>query len=273
MSVFIASVNSGSNGNCYYIGNNTEAVLVDVGISCGEAQKRMERMKLDMDKVKAIFISHEHIDHIRGVEVMAKRFRLPVYITPPTLQNSRLKIDPSLVRSFIPYEPVCIGGLSVTSFPKQHDAADPYSFVIEHDGIKTGVFTDIGYSCEHVIRNFSQCQAVFLEANYDTKMLEESSYPSYLKKRISGDNGHLSNDQSLELFVNHRPDFMSHLLLSHLSKNNNSPELVYDLFSKHAGKTFVTVASRYKESPVYYLKKGSREEPVQVFNGLQMTLF
>jgi phosphoribosyl 1,2-cyclic phosphodiesterase len=273
MSVFIASINSGSNGNCYYIGNSTEAVLVDVGISCGETQKRMERMNLDMDMVKAIFISHEHIDHIRGVEVMAKRFRLPVYITPPTLQNSRLKIDPSLIHSFVPYEPVCIGGISVTPFPKQHDAADPYSFVIEYNGVKTGVFTDIGLCCDHVIRNFSQCHAVFLEANYDEKMLEESSYPSYLKKRISGDNGHLSNNQSLELFVNHRPDFMSHLLLSHLSKNNNSPELVYDLFTKHAGKTHITVASRYEESKVYHVKKDGAEQPLQIYTRNQMTLF
>src|SRR4051812_27914847 len=109
MSVFIASLNSGSNGNCYYVGNSKEAVLVDVGISCREVEKRMKRLGLTMNKIKAIFISHEHSDHIRGLEVTAKKHQLPVYITTPTLQNSRLKIESSLVHTFTGYQPIAIG--------------------------------------------------------------------------------------------------------------------------------------------------------------------
>jgi len=253
MPLYIASLNSGSNGNCYYVGNTSEAVLIDVGISCREVEKRMRRLGLPMERVKAIFISHEHTDHISGLEVTAKKFNLPVYITDGTLQNSRLKIDPSLKYSFHKYKPISVGALAVTAFPKSHDAADAYSFVIEQAGIRVGVFTDIGYNCEDVIANFKKCHAVFLEANYDEKMLAEGGYPYYLQKRISGDKGHLSNHQALELFTKHRAPYLSHLFLSHLSKNNNSPELVQELFSKQAGETYVRVASRYMESALYQI--------------------
>lgn len=251
MSLFITSLNSGSNGNCYYIGNDTEAVLIDAGISCRETERRMARLDLSMDKVKAIFISHEHSDHIRGVLVLSKKYHIPVFITEDTLKSSRLAINQMLLNPFVGYEANRIGGLSVTAFPKLHDASDPYSFVIADGDIKVGVFTDIGFACKDVIRNFKECHAIFLEANYDEDMLENGRYPSFLKKRISGGMGHLSNAQALELFLSHKPEFMSHVFLSHLSKDNNSPDLVYELFARHAGKTSIIVASRYKETEVF----------------------
>ncbi|PSL44813.1 phosphoribosyl 1,2-cyclic phosphodiesterase [Chitinophaga niastensis] len=251
MSLFITSLNSGSNGNCYYIGNDNEAVLVDAGISCRETEKRMSRLGLTMSKVKAIFISHEHIDHIRGVTVLAKKYQLPVYITPDTLAHGGLTINAQQVISFTPYEPVQIGSLSVTAFPKIHDASEPHSFIVAGNEIKIGVFTDIGAPCEHVIRHFQQCHAAFLEANYDEEMLDKGRYPYYLKNRIRGGQGHLSNKQALEIFTTYRPAFMSHLLLSHLSKDNNSPALVQELFDQHANGTRIIVASRFEETAVF----------------------
>lgn len=260
MSLFISSLNSGSNGNCYYVGNNNEAVLIDAGISCRETEKRMLRSGLNIRKVKAIFISHEHSDHIRGVETLSKKYQLPVYITPQTLNASSLKLDKKLVRVFNAEEPVQVEGLSVLAFSKLHDAADPHSFVVEGNGVSIGVLTDIGSCCEQVTRHFKKCHAAFLEANYDEEMLEKGSYPYYLKRRISSNKGHLSNAQSLELFIKHRPSFMSHVFLSHLSKDNNSPDLASDLFRQHAGKTAVIVASRYNETEVYTIK-GSADSP------------
>ncbi|HEY1040843.1 MAG TPA: MBL fold metallo-hydrolase [Bacteroidia bacterium] len=251
MTLFTASLNSGSNGNCYYIGNAEEAVLVDVGISCRELEKRMERLGLNLRKVKAIFISHEHTDHISGVRVTSKKYRIPVFINEPTLQNSRLDIEADLLDSFYAHQPVAVGKLKVTAFPKRHDAADPYSFIVEGNEIRIGILTDIGSVCEQVSNYFSQCHAAFLEANYDEEMLEKGAYPFYLKKRISSDHGHLSNAQALELFKKHKPDFMSHVFLSHLSKDNNDPQLAHSFFVPHAGDTEVIVASRYKESDVY----------------------
>jgi phosphoribosyl 1,2-cyclic phosphodiesterase len=253
MSLFITSLNSGSNGNCYYIGNSTEAVLVDAGISCREIEKRMKRLALDIKCVKAVFVSHEHTDHISGLQVLAKKYQLPVYITHATLNYSRLKLQKELVQSFSVLNPVVIGSLSITAFPKFHDAADPYSFVVSCNKIKVGVFTDIGITCKNLIKYFRQCHAAFLEANYDEAMLEEGRYPYFLKNRIRGGNGHLSNKQALELFATHRPSFMSHLFLSHLSKNNNCPRLVEELFAEHADGVKMIIASRYQETAVYHI--------------------
>lgn len=251
MSVFITSLNSGSNGNCYYIGNQHEAILVDAGISCRETEKRMARLGLSMSKVKAIFVSHEHSDHIRGIPVLAKKYGLPVYITPGTLQYAGLSLNEDQVICLQSFAPVQIGGLSVVAFPKLHDAGDPHSFVITCNQIKIGVFTDIGTVCQQVITHFKQCHAVFLEANYDEQMLDQGRYPYHLKTRIRGGNGHLSNRQALQLFADHRPLHLTHLLLSHLSQDNNSPQLVSDLFNQHAQGVHITVASRHQETPVY----------------------
>src|SRR6195952_2484018 len=128
MSLFITSLNSGSNGNCYYIGNEREAILVDAGISCRETEARMARLGLSMRKVRAIFISHEHSDHIRGVTVLAKKYQIPVYITPLTMHHGGLTLNDELVSAFFADQPVTIGNLLITAFSKLHDAAHPHSF-------------------------------------------------------------------------------------------------------------------------------------------------
>ena len=253
MSLYITSLNSGSNGNCYYVGNEREAVLVDVGISCRETETRMKRLGLSMQKVKAIFVSHEHSDHIRGIAVLAKKYRLPVYITPGTLQKGGLYLDDVL--EFFHRQPIAIGELKITPFKKLHDAADAHSFIISCGEINVGVFTDIGAVCDNLVHHFKLCHAAFLEANYDEEMLENGRYPFYLKRRIRGGYGHLSNAQALALFMEHKPAHMSHLLLAHLSKDNNCPKLVYNLFNTHARGADVVVASRFEETPVYYISE------------------
>lgn len=251
MSLFISSLNTGSNGNCFYIGNGNEAVLVDVGLSCKETELRMQRLNLRIENVKAIFISHEHSDHIKGLPVLAKKYQLPVYITPSTLLSGKQVIPQHLLNTFSAYLPIQVGELEVIAFPKKHDAAEPHSFIIRCKGITVGVFTDIGQHCDDVIRNFKECNAVFLEANYDEEMLNTGKYPYYLQHRIRGGKGHLSNAQALALFKTHKSTHLSHLFLSHLSKDNNCPELVHRLFSEHANGTEIIVASRYQETGVY----------------------
>jgi phosphoribosyl 1,2-cyclic phosphodiesterase len=260
MSLFIASLNSGSNGNCYYIGNEREAILVDAGISCRETEKRMLRLGLSIKKVKAIFVSHEHSDHISGIPVLAKKHQLPVYITQPTLINGALSLEEHLITPFAAFQTISIGELDVTAFPKQHDASNPHSFIITCRDIKVGVFTDIGIACEHVVTHFSMCHAAFLEANYDDDMLDSGGYPYHLKRRIRGGNGHLSNKQALSLFTDHKAPYLSHLLLSHLSKNNNDPRLVQELFDSCAGETTIIIASRYEETAVYHINGMSCNE-------------
>lgn len=254
MSLQIASLNSGSNGNCYYIGNDEDAVLIDAGISCRETEKRMKQLGLSMKKVKAVFISHEHTDHIKGLSTLANRYYLPIYITELTAKNTQQHLTKHLSKHFIADVPIEIGSIKVIPFAKMHDAIDPHSFIISYAGVTVGVFTDIGNACAQVINYFKQCHAAFLEANYDDDMLETGKYPFHLKQRIRSDVGHLSNKQALDLFIQHRPTFMSHLLLSHISKENNHPDIAINFFAPHAANTNIVAATRYKASDVYFIK-------------------
>jgi len=254
MPLYLASLNSGSNGNCYHIGNGAEAVLIDAGISCRETERRMIRLGLPMRNVKAIFITHEHTDHTRGAEVLSRKYGIPVYITEATYRHSRLNLEPEQVKHFTSGKPVQMGGLLVHPFPKMHDAADPHSFTVSANGLTAGVFTDIGNACREVEHRLNQCHAAFLETNYDEGMLERGRYPLYLKRRIRGMEGHLSNDQALALFTTHASPHLQLLLLSHLSAINNHPQLVQNIFSRHANGTKIVVASRYEESEVFCVR-------------------
>jgi len=278
MSLYFASLNSGSNGNCYYVGNDTEAVLIDAGISCRETEKRMKRSGLDISRIKAIFISHEHSDHISGVQVLSHKYNLPVYITNATRNNCRLLIDQELAIHFLANQPVMVGALTINAFKKYHDACDPHSFIVSSNKINVGIFTDIGKVCEDLIYHFKKCHAAILEANYDATMLATGNYPYHLKRRITSGHGHLSNDEAFQLFVKHKPVVMSHLVLSHLSKNNNCPDLVNNLFKSKAGTTEIIVASRYEETSVINISATSapiirRQIKVSDHRHLQLSMF
>ncbi len=258
MSLQIASLNSGSNGNCYYIGNSKDAILVDIGLSLRETEIRMKQLNLSVEKIRAIFISHEHTDHIKGLSTFANKYKIPIYITPETAKGGP-KLIRHLSKPFEANQPIYIhnkaneskeDALMVTPFYKEHDAADPHSFIISYQGIHVGVITDIGIACHNVTHYFQQCHAAFLESNYDEVLLKNGRYSQPLKERISNGKGHISNRQALDLFKNYRPKNMSHLLLSHLSKENNSPELALQNFLPHANQTTILVASRYEPSPL-----------------------
>lgn len=254
MSLQIASINSGSNGNSYYVGNEHNAVLVDAGISCRETEKRLSRMGLSFNNIRAIFISHEHTDHTGRVDVIARRYQIPVYFSSLAYAKSRIKLESPLLLTISNGEAVQVGDLIVKAFSKPHDAADPLSFVISSNNTTVGVFTDIGSVDKELVNHFSQCHAAFLEANYDDEMLEQGRYPLFLKNRIRGDQGHLSNTQALDLFRKHKSPRLSHVLLSHLSQDNNSPELAKSLFMEHASGTEISIASRHRESEVYLIE-------------------
>ncbi len=252
MSLYFTSLNSGSNGNCYYVGNDNEAVLVDAGLSCKETEARMRKLDLNIKIVKAIFVSHEHTDHVKGLAGLAAKYQLPVYVNELTRPGC-YHLKPEFAVHFRAHQSIYIGDLEITGFPKFHDAADPYSFIISGNGATVGVFTDLGRPCDELIKYFKKCHAAFLEANYDEEMLENGRYPYFLKNRIRGGRGHLSNKQALQIFTDHRPSFMTHLLLAHLSKDNNCPELVQKIFSENAGAVHVSVASRQEASPVFFV--------------------
>jgi len=235
----------------------------------------MKKLGLDMRKVKAIFVSHEHGDHIKGVSTLANKYNLPVFITPKTAKNGPQLIK-HLSKTFVANQPVTIGELVITAFAKFHDAADPHSFVISYADTTVAVITDIGKVCDEVIRYFKQCQAVFLEANYDKDLLENGRYPVYLKNRIRGGLGHISNDEALNLFINHRSTNLSHIILSHLSQENNSAEMVAELFAPYANETEIIIASRYSHTDVFCinpLKETVKKTATTFTKSSQLRLF
>lgn len=273
MSVWVTSLNSGSNGNCYYIGNGKEAVLIDAGLTCRETEKRMRHLDLDIKKVRAIFISHEHGDHIKGVEVISHKYKIPVYITPKTLSHSRLKkLNPILTVSFQKEEIIEVGNLRVTAFAKYHDAADAHSFIVTCNGTTIGVFTDLGRVCDQLKHYYKQCHAAFLEANYDNDMLQKGRYPYHLKQRISNGWGHLSNKEAFELFDTCEAPHLSHVFLSHLSADNNRPDIALETFRRKATNVSVTIASRYEPMALQHI--GLSDIAAQpVLNMQQTSLF
>ncbi len=249
----ICAIASGSNGNCYYVGNGDEGVLVDVGISRRQVMERMAVQKLNPDKIKAILISHEHADHFRGVRVLSKKLGVPVYMTKKSFEKSWGPNRPEKIILFQPGEVIGCGGFRIHTFLKNHDAAEPCSFRIEHKGINVGVFTDIGSPCDNVTRELNQCHALFLEANYDDDMLWAGPYPQHLKIRVAGDNGHLSNKQAFELLENYRHDQLKVVFLSHLSGENNTPNRAASAFKSLESIVEIKVTNRYAVGEVYRL--------------------
>ncbi len=241
----VCALASGSNGNCYYIGNETEAILVDAGISRRQILDRMKDKKLNPDKVKAVFISHEHSDHYRGAKVLSKKLKIPVYLTEVTHDKSYYTMRPTNVITFRPGQIIKIGDFSVHSFLKQHDAIEPVSFRIEYEDKNIGVFTDIGTACDNVKAHLNKCDFLFLESNYDVEMLQTGKYPYYLKQRVAGDYGHLSNEQARILIEEHAGDNLKTIYLSHISEDNNRGEIALDAFKDLNEKYSIKLTSRY----------------------------
>ena len=251
----ICAIASGSNGNCYYIGNDRDAILVDAGISRRQVLNRMREKNLDASKVRGIFISHEHADHFRGVRVLSKHLDVPVFMTLNTFEKSWGPHRPAKIVHFNPGDIVELGSFKVHTFLKQHDAVQPCSFRVEHNGINVGVMTDIGEACEDVKRHFSACQAVFLESNYDEDMLWKGAYPWHLKKRVASHVGHLSNAQACELLKEYGADDLKAVFLSHLSADNNRPEIAIEAFGELKSRFNVMLTNRYAPADVFTLQK------------------
>ncbi len=250
----ICAVASGSNGNCYYIGNESDAVLVDAGISFRQILVRMKEKGLDPHKIKAVFISHEHSDHMKGARVLEKKLNVPVYLTARTFNTAYRNMQPAWPKFFVPGAEIQVGAFTVFSFAKNHDASEPCSFRIEHQGKNVGIFTDIGEPCENVVSHLELCDALFLETNYDEDMLINGSYPWYLKKRIASPVGHLSNIQAVKLLRENAGAHLKCVFLSHLSAHNNTPELAVNACKELTARFEIRLTSRTTPADVFVLR-------------------
>jgi phosphoribosyl 1,2-cyclic phosphodiesterase len=249
----ICAIASGSNGNCYYIGNEKDAVLIDAGISCKQIVQRMKGLNLNPQKIKAVFITHEHSDHLSGARVIGKHLQVPIYLTSKTWYGAYKNMRPEVPRFFNPGETIEIDDFTIHSFQKNHDASEPCSFRVHYNGKNVGVFTDIGEACENVTQHLQMCDGLFLESNYDEKMLWEGRYPYFLKQRVASSVGHLSNKQAFDLLNSHAGENLKCVFLSHLSKENNTLEIAYETMHPLTSKFEVKLTSRYEAGEVYRL--------------------
>jgi len=219
------SLASGSSGNSFYIEHeiSKQGVLIDLGISCKKACKLLELKGFNPENVKAIFVTHEHSDHTKGIDVFSRKFNVPIFLTKGTAQGTFICSDENLINFIKNDEEVKINGLNIRAFSKPHDCMDPVSYSISSDNKKISVITDIGHASKKVCESISESNLVYFEANHDVDMLKEGPYPIYLKKRILSDQGHLSNYQSSLCLLEHSCKKLKTIILSHLSEINNTP--------------------------------------------------
>jgi len=223
-----ASLGSGSRGNAALIEVEGTRILLDSGFAAREVERRLTQIGVDADTIEAIVVTHEHQDHIRGVGAMARRYQIPVWMTPGTHSQNRCGKLPD-VKLFSTHQgSFHIGNIEVAPFPVPHDAREPAQFVFSGNKQRLGILTDAGTYTPHIIRMLSACDALFLECNHDDVMLANGPYPPALQRRVGGGLGHLSNRQAasfLKLFDSER---LQYLIAAHLSEKNNTRQLVRD---------------------------------------------
>lgn len=229
----LCSIASGSSGNCIYVGSDKTSILVDAGISGKRIENGLHELELETRDMDAILVTHEHSDHIKGLGVLARRYEIPIYTTAGTKaaleQMTTLgKIPQGLIHTISPDLPFNIGDLTVKPFHIFHDAAEPVGYRIENEGKAAAVATDMGHYDDYIIDNLKNLDVVLLESNHDVHMLEVGSYPYYLKRRILGENGHLSNETAGQLLCQILHDNIREIFLGHLSHENNYEALAYE---------------------------------------------
>lgn len=225
MGLSVTLLGSGSSGNTTLVSDGARHLLVDVGLSGRETARRLRQCGVTPEEISAILVSHEHGDHCRGVAPFSKDLEIPVFMTPGAFGSSGIRLGPERHRPINPGEQFDVSGFCVTCFSVPHDSADPLGFVIEKDGIRLGIVLDLGYLSNLVLERLKGCDGIILESNHDVQMLKVGPYPWALKQRVMSRRGHLSNEAVAQYLANDFDGKASLVVLAHLSKNNNLPEL------------------------------------------------
>jgi phosphoribosyl 1,2-cyclic phosphodiesterase len=251
--VLTFSLQSGSNGNAVFVEAGGVRLLFDAGISGETADRRMAAHGRDIRQADALIISHDHTDHIRCAGIYQRKFGLPIYITPATQRATWCSLGRlSDVRHFRSGDVLTFGEVRVHTLPTAHDAADGVAFVVEHEGRRLGILTDLGHPFPGLREILETVHGAYLESNYDGDMLENGSYPWELKQRIRGGSGHLSNDQAADLLRACGRRLPQWVAVAHLSADNNHPDLAVGAQHAAVGRSYpVHHASRYEPSPIF----------------------
>ncbi|MDE6926081.1 MAG: MBL fold metallo-hydrolase [Acetatifactor sp.] len=263
----LCSIASGSSGNCVYVGSEATHLLVDTGISGKRVEQGLKGIDLSPKDLDGILITHEHADHISGLGVITRKYEIPVYATEGTIRamfdgGSLGKVEESLFHPIKEDEKFILKDLTINPMHISHDAAQPVAYRISYGNKKVGICTDLGVYNDYTVESLKGMDAILLEANHDVNMLQVGPYPYYLKQRILGERGHLSNENSGRLLCRILHDRLKTILLGHLSKENNLPELAYesvrmeinmDKNPYRAGDFDIRVAKRSEVSPVVFV--------------------
>ena len=254
------SLQSGSNGNCIYVEAGDEKILFDAGISGIQAEKRLAANGVDIRDVTALIISHDHSDHSRSAGIFGRKYGIPLVITEKTLRAAERHANLGRlceVSHFTAGDTLQFGAsLEIETIPTPHDAADGVAFVVESEGYRIGVLTDLGHVFDGLTDILANLDGVFLESNYEPEMLEKGPYPAFLKRRIAGPRGHISNYESAELIAHAADHKLEWACLAHLSEENNTPQIALTTTQRKLGKRFpVHVASRYEVGEVLQVRR------------------
>ncbi len=233
MGVKFLPVASSSKGNCTYIASDSTKILIDCGLSAKRTTEVLQSHDIDVSEVNAIFITHEHTDHINGIGVLARKHKIPVYATPKTWDSIKAsgkfgKLDDRQVNYVYKEEQCIINDIVVCAFGISHDAVDPVGYNVYLEDKKISVCTDFGVVTEGLKEKLSNSNVLLIESNHDIRMVETGSYPFLLKKRILGHRGHISNVSCAELLLSLDSEKIEHIYLGHLSEENNKPLLALD---------------------------------------------
>ena len=263
----LLSIASGSSGNCIYVGDDHTHILVDAGISKKRVEEGLNGIGLTVNDLNAIFVTHEHIDHIGGLGVLTRKCQAPVYATGGTIRGifntaSLGKIDEERFVEIEENQCVTIGDIQVDSMKISHDAAQPVAYRFFGHGKKIAVATDLGMITEENEEKLKGMDALLLEANHDVNMLQVGPYPYYLKQRILGERGHLSNEAAGKLLSRLLHDGMQAVVLGHLSKENNLPELAYE--SVRVEVTMSDTKYNGNDFPMYVAKRDEVSEMIEL---------
>jgi phosphoribosyl 1,2-cyclic phosphodiesterase len=251
----VCVLGSGSRGNSIYVSDGTTSILVDAGFSAREIDRRMRSQGLDPARLSAILVTHEHTDHVRGVERLVRRHRLPVYLTAGTHEEAASLHCLPEIQPLACGAEVRINTLTVRPFSISHDARDPAGFTIGANGSRIGIATDLGHVTAMVREHLRGCRLLILEANHDPGMLMDGPYPWFLKQRIRSRTGHLSNQESCRLLADILHPDLEQVVLAHLSETNNTPaKALTEMSALLSGTTVrLTAASQTAPSPLLCL--------------------
>lgn len=231
MSMNYCSLASGSSGNSHYISTENTKILLDVGMSHRYIKKALESIGESIESVDGIFITHEHTDHIKGLPMILKKQKIPVFITEPTFEKIKTKIreeDMDQVIIVNSQTNLSIGDVAIQAFDISHDAADPKGYVFRHQDKKLSIVTDIGTMTDQIVEFITGSNFLVIEANHDVNMVMYGAYPYYLKRRILSEFGHLSNEDAAKTILKvYKSGSLKNVVLAHLSKENNLPELAH----------------------------------------------